>query len=335
MSENALEMESAPNGTVCMSHMADADGIISAALIREVFGGYTVLVNYREMLDTLNTVTANPDLKRLVICDIGLNHYTHDRFVDLLAYLRRRDVAVTYIDHHEIDPGIAERLENMDVELVNDPTECASVLVHERFKASLSEHSAFLAACAAITDYMDEAPIGSRLVQRFDRLFLMANASILAYNISGYQRENGSLLDIVSHLSMSKYPHDMQDGFDLARIEMEKAAFVMSRLRGNIMTMGNLGYAEADGTGAAGAVNFVLGLSGKNVGIAYRGNIYGQCTVSIRGTKACKSHLGRLTERIAGMTGGSGGGHALACGAIIPTENIINFISQLNANLDV
>ena len=43
--------------TLCISHMEDADGISSAALIKQAFGGDTVLVDYPGMMDALETLT--------------------------------------------------------------------------------------------------------------------------------------------------------------------------------------------------------------------------------------------------------------------------------------
>ena len=41
----------------------------------------------------------------------------------------------------------------------------------QRIQKKLNDHSAFIAACAAITDYMEDRPLGSKLLQIFDRQF--------------------------------------------------------------------------------------------------------------------------------------------------------------------
>ena len=38
---------------VCVSHREDADGISSAALIKQAFGGETILVDYPGMMDSM------------------------------------------------------------------------------------------------------------------------------------------------------------------------------------------------------------------------------------------------------------------------------------------
>ena len=320
--------------TVCLSHVADADGIVSAALAKEAFGSEAVLADYGNMIDTLAAVVSDNKLKRLFVCDLGLNHDNRDRFVELLSVARKNGVDIAYVDHHYIEPDTVEALEDIGVKIVNDTTECAAILFYMTYRERLSEHSMFLAVCASIADCTDGAPVASHLIQRFDRQFTMTNAVILTYNIKGYQRDRDVLMSIISDLSMSTYPHDIQDAFEHACMEAKRAAFVMSRVRNDIVTLSNLGYANVDGSSASEAANFVLGFSGKDVGIAYRTNVYGQCTVSMRGTKACKTNLGKLADRIAKMTGGAGGGHARSCGAMVPSVNIMNFIAQFNSNLD-
>ena len=54
--------------TICVSHMEDADGISSAALIKQAFGGDTILVDYPGMIDALETLRNDEKLKTLFIC---------------------------------------------------------------------------------------------------------------------------------------------------------------------------------------------------------------------------------------------------------------------------
>ena len=99
--------------------------------------------------------------------------------------------------------------------------------------------------------------------------------------------------------------------------------------------MKNFGHMEILDSGASGAVNFVLGLSGKDVGVAYKERVdHGIYAVSIRGSKDCKVHLGRIVNSLATELGGSGGGHDKACGAVIPKPKIKKFLREFNKKLD-
>jgi len=85
---------------LCVSHKEDADGISSAALIKQAFGGDTTLVDYPGMTDVLETLRNDEKLKVLFICDLGLNKQNTDSFVELLTELRKKRISITYIDHH-------------------------------------------------------------------------------------------------------------------------------------------------------------------------------------------------------------------------------------------
>ena len=322
---------------VCVSHQEDADGISSAALIKQAFGGDTILVDYPGIIDVLESLRNDEKLKKLFICDLGLNKQINDYFVDLLTELRKKRISVTYVDHHDIDPKVVTKLKQIKVKLIHDTSECASVLVYDTFKKKLPEHSTFIAACGAITDYMEHKPIASKLLQMYDRQFALVSATVLTYNIVGRnQKDPDRLLYLVDELSESKFPHEIPNTFEIAQIQVEKLAETMSKVRKSMKISKNLAYMEVLDSGASGAVNFVLGFSGKDVGIAYKERVdKGIYAVSVRGSASCKTHLGRLVSSVTGKIGGSGGGHARACGAVIPKDQMKNFLHEMDSHLTV
>ena len=319
---------------VCVSHEEDADGISSAALIKQAFGGTSILVDYPGMMDSMKPLESDQKLKELYVCDLGLNKKNEREFVDLLTTLRKRSVKVTYIDHHDLDKKIIKQLEEIKVRVIHDINECTTVQVYNAFKNKLNDHAAFVAACAAITDYMEDRPLGSELLQIFDRQFALISATVLTYNIVGHQNDPDYLLYLVDELSESKYPHEIPNSYEFAQIQVEKLASIISQVKKSMKVIKNLGYMEILDSGASGAVNFVLGLSGKEVGVAYKERVdYGIYAVSVRGSKKCKVHLGKLVNKLATEAGGSGGGHDKACGASVPKEKIKKFIKSLNESL--
>jgi len=320
---------------VCLSHKEDTDGISSAALIRQAFGGDTVLVDYPEQMETLEQIGNDEKLKTLFICDLGLSKKNQDQFVDILTNLRKRKVSITFIDHHDIDPKIIKQLEKIKVKMIHDVNECTTVQVYDQYKSKLSDNSAFIAACAAITDYMEDRPKGSKLLQIYDRQFALINATVLTYNIVGHQKDPDYLLYLVEELSESKYPHEIPNSFEFAQIQVAKLAEMIAKVKKGMKTTTNLGYMELMDSGASGAVNFVLGFSGKDVGVAYKERVnHGIYAVSIRGSKNCKVHLGKIINVLATDLGGSGGGHDKACGAVIPKSKIKTFIKEFNSKLN-
>ena len=319
---------------LCISHQEDADGISSAALIKQAFGSDTVLVDYPGMTDVLETLRNDEKLKTLFICDLGLNKQNSNYFVDLLTELRKKHISVTYIDHHNIDSKIITKLKKIKVKLIHDTSECASVLVYDTFKKKLPEHSIFIAACAAITDYMENRPIASKLLQIYDRQFALINATVLTYNIVGHQKDLDYLYYLVDELSESKFPHDIPNTFEFAQIQVGKLAKIISKVKASMKISKNLGHMEVLDSGASGAANFVLGFSGKDVAITYKERVdKGIYAVSVRGSQSCKTHLGKLVSAVASELGGSGGGHDRACGAVIPKGNIKKFLRKMNSQL--
>ncbi len=319
---------------ICLSHKEDADGISSAALIREAFGGDSVLVDYPGQMDALESIKNDEKLKTLFICDLGLSNKNQDDFVKILSELRKKKVSITYIDHHDLDKKILKQLEKIKVKLIHDTNECTTVQVYSAYKSKLSQHAPFVAACAAITDYMEDRPLGSKLLQNYDRQFALVNATVLTFNIVGHQKDPDYLLYLVEELADSKYPHELPNTFEFAQIQVGKLASMIGKVKKSMKMMKNLAYMEVLDSGASGAVNFVLGLSGKDVGVAYKERVdHGIYAVSVRGSKSCKIHLGRIVNPLATKLGGSGGGHDKACGAVIPKPKIKLFLKEFNAKI--
>ena len=202
--------------------MEDADGISSAALIREAFGGDTILVDYPGLMTSIEGLVNDEKLKALYICDLGLAKNNQDRFVEILSLLRKRRVSVTYIDHHDIDPEIVKKLEKVKVKMYHDINECTTVQVYDAYKKKLSDHASFVATCAAITDYMEDRPKGAKLLQIYDRQFALISATVLTYNIVGHQKDPDYLLYLVEMLSESKYPHEIPNTFEFAQIQVDR-----------------------------------------------------------------------------------------------------------------
>lgn len=325
----------ARNKIVCVSHKEDADGIGAASLIRQAFGGETRLVDYPGLMNELELLKNNDSLKTLYICDLGLSKTNQDQFIELLKVLRKKRVSITYIDHHDLDEKIKQKIRTLKVKLIHKIDECTTVQVYSAFKSKLTDHSAFLAACSAITDYMEDRPLGSKLLQKFDRQFTLLEATVLTFTIVSHQKDNEYLLYLVDELSESKYPHDIPNAFEFARIQAERISGVIQKVKQNMKKMKNLAYMEVTDSGASMVVNFVLGMSGKDVGVSYKlREDHGIYAVSIRGSRILKTHLGRIINPLATELGGSGGGHDKACGAVIPKDKIKIFLKKFNSKLN-
>jgi oligoribonuclease NrnB/cAMP/cGMP phosphodiesterase (DHH superfamily) len=319
---------------VCLSHKEDADGVSAASLVRRAFGGETKLVDYPGLMNELEALKNDEKLKTLFICDLGLSKSNQDQFIELLKTLRKNKVTITYIDHHDIEEPIKRKIKTLKVKLIHSINECTTVQVYNAFKSKLNDYGSFLAACAAVTDYMEDRPMGSAQLQRFDRQFVLLEATVLTFTITSHQKDPEFLLYLVDELSEAKYPHEIPNSFEFARTQAERISGVIQKVKDHMKKMKNLSYMEVTDSGASMAVNFVLGLSGKEVGVSYKlREEQGIYAVSVRGSKSCKIHLGRIVNQLATELGGSGGGHDKACGAVIPKEKMSIFLKKFNAKL--
>jgi single-stranded-DNA-specific exonuclease len=329
---------------VCFSHREDVDGLSSAALIKAAFKAKSViLVDYSNLISNLQKLIESLTLSssserlfdRVFICDLGLNKKNEKNFIDLLGKLISKGCKVTYIDHHDLNKEVAVALKRLGVVLVHSLEECTSILVYNKYKRKFKAHAAFFAAAGALTDYMENRPVASTIVSRFDRQFLMLQSTALSYMIAANQQNDEFLNQIVDTLSEMKYPHEIEGGFSIAEKYAKKVSEAVKSIEQSIIRMENLAYAKSTvELSASVIVNFVLGASEKPVAIVYKlREDINSFVISIRGSKDCKVHLGRLVNHIATEVGGSGGGHEKASGAVIPKEKLDEFIQLLDGHI--
>ena len=322
---------------VCISHKEDVDGICSATLVKSAFDiSEVILVDYANLISKLEKVVAMPEnIEQLFICDLGLSKKNEQKFVQLLEKMATAGTEVIYIDHHDISKDTVQVLKKIGVSLIHTIEECTSIQVYTKYKKKLPEHATFSAAMGAITDYMENKPLASAIVSRFDRQFLMLESTASSYMISANQHDDGFLAKIVETLAKTKYPHDIKGGFDIAEKYAKKVANAVESIQKYVVKLDNLAYTPSTiELSSSMVVNFVLGASGKPAAMVYKlKDDIESYVVSIRGSNSCKVHLGKLTNDIASELGGSGGGHARACGAVIPMDKLQEFIKALDSRI--
>lgn len=273
--------------------------------------------------------------KNLIICDLGLNKKNESAFVEILGEIVSSGYKVEYIDHHDVSEEIKEKLRKVGITLVHSTEECTTVQVYQRYKNRLNSYSSFYAAAGALTDYLEQRPVASMLVSRFDRHFLMLESTALSYMISSNQHDDRFLLKIVDTISKNRFPHDIEGGFMMAEKYAIRISEAVKSLEDSIVRKKKLAYVRNDlDLTASVIVNFVLGISGRPVALVYKPrDEINSFVISIRGSKECDAHLGRIVNEIAANFGGSGGGHDKASGAVIPKDHLVEFISELDRHI--
>ena len=323
--------------SICISHKEDVDGLVSAALLRNALKVKNVfLADYPNLLNVLDYAISicgkNNNFTRVFICDLGLNKKDQNVFMEKLQILISNNVQVIYIDHHYMEDTIKEKLQKMGVRLINNVEECTSVQVYYLCKKKLSSKFSFYASAAALTDYMESKPMASILVSKYDRTFLMLESCFLSYIISASQKNIDFLKYVSKSISVFKLPHEIQNGFFLVKQFSDKISNALNVIESQIIKLNNIAYLQHDLELASSMiVNFVLGLSGKQVGIAFKlkKNI-NSYVLSIRGSKDCSIHLGKLVNDLTSDLNGSGGGHDKACGAVVPQDKLEIFLQRFD-----
>jgi single-stranded-DNA-specific exonuclease len=326
--------------TACLSHKEDVDGISSAALIKAAFKtDHVVLVDYGNVISKLEKLAMfssdKEKIDRIFICDLGLSKKNEQRFSDIVGEIISNGSKVTYIDHHELNKDTATKLKKLGVTLIHSIEECTSVQIYSKYKGKLDSHAGFFAAAGALTDYMETKPRASAIMSKFDKQFLMLEATALSYMISANQNNNEFLSKIVDTLAEMKYPHEIDGGFSIAEKYCVRLAQAMNKIEASVVKFKNLACVHSNvDLSASTIVNSVLGLSGKPVAMVYKlKDDINSYVISIRASKDSKVHLGRLVNEIATQVGGSGGGHEKASGAVIPKDKLDQFINLLDRQI--
>jgi single-stranded-DNA-specific exonuclease len=323
--------------SICISHKEDVDGLVSAALLQNALKVKNIfLADYPSLLNVLDIVISicskNKNFSRVFICDLGLNKKNQDVFIEKLQVLISNNVQIVYIDHHYLEDQLKDTLKKIGVRLIHNIEECTSVQIYYLCKNKLNSKYSFYASAAALTDYMESKPMASILVSKYDRTFLMLESCFLSYIISSSQKNIDFLKYVSKSISTFKLPHEIKNGFYLVKQFSDKISNALDVIEPQIIKMNNIAYLRHDlDLASSMIVNFVLGLSGKQVGIAFKlkDNI-NSYVLSIRGSKDCTYHLGKIVNELTSDINGSGGGHDKACGAVIPEEKLELFLKKFD-----
>ena len=323
--------------SICISHKEDVDGLVSAALLQNALKVKNIfLADYPSLLNVLDIVISicskNKNFSRVFICDLGLNKKNQDVFIEKLQVLISNNVQIVYIDHHYLEDQLKDTLKKIGVRLIHNIEECTSVQIYYLCKSKLNSKYSFYASAAALTDYMESKPMASILVSKYDRTFLMLQSCFLSYIISSSQKNIDFLKYVSKSISIFKLPHEIKNGFYLVKQFSDKISNALDVIEPQIIKMNNIAYLRHDlDLASSMIVNFVLGLSGKQVGIAFKlkENI-NSYVLSIRGSKDCSYHLGKIVNELTSDLNGSGGGHDKACGAVIPEEKLDLFLKKFD-----
>ena len=315
----------------CISHIKDVDGVSSAALVLAARGGTFRLTDYDDLIKEIDSVPASAT--SVTICDLGTNASNFSEFVGRLAGLAKR-VPVTYIDHHYLAEEAKAQILETGVELRHDVRDCASMLTYLRYKDSLPEGGRLLALYGAVTDYMDGSASASRMMETFDRQFVLLECTMLAYALARKGRDYAYPEMLVKELALMKAPHSIDDVGKEALEQAEVVRLLAEEVRSKGTRLGRLAYMKTDESATGNVAKLLLGAFGVPVGVAYKEKAGGVAEFSLRSTSESKIHLGKEIGLIAQKHRGSGGGHEKAAGCSVPVSEAEGLLEDLETKLE-
>ena len=314
----------------CISHIKDVDGLGAAALASAATGGEVILSDYDDFVANLRKVPGDAD--RLVITDIGADSSDFPAYLDEVRRLAGH-AEVTHIDHHYMSEQRKRQVRKAGVRLVHDTKECASMLTYRTFRDALPDRARLIALCGAVTDYMDDSPMSKKLMEQADRPFVLLEASMLAYALSGKQAKGGFPETVVEELSKMKHPHEIAGVPEAAVEQLEREAKLGEKVKAQGTRRGGMAYMVTTQYSTGNVAKLLIGAFEVPVGVAMKEKQEGWYEVSLRSTSECRVHLGRAISKIAAQLGGSGGGHRKAAGCRIPVSRADEMLDGLAKKL--
>ena len=203
---------------VCVTHRKDVDGLASAAILKKVKSAKVILSDYEEIVDQLRNIR---NVKELFVCDLGTNEKIFDEFLTELSRISITSL-VTYVDHHPIKDEMLKKISEAGIEVIHSTGECTSVLLYLKFKEKLPKAAALLASYGAVTDFRDAQPIARRIIEAYDRQFILLEATMLSYAISYRGRDTKFLLKVVESLADMRYPHEIVNVLRYSRLQASR-----------------------------------------------------------------------------------------------------------------
>jgi oligoribonuclease NrnB/cAMP/cGMP phosphodiesterase (DHH superfamily) len=313
--------------SICISHSKDVDGLICAALLKNLMELSIKLISYDKMEEELKNV--EPPTERLFICDLGIKEGLYKEIERITNFAK-----VTIIDHHPISKAMVKKLELYGGTLVHSTLDCASVLLFDHFKTKLGRNAFRLAVYAAISDQFEDGPIASNLLDKIDKQFSQHEALILTHSLNFNQTFKFRLF-LVEELSKYSIPHKIKGTIEAAINFLENTVKLLKTLPRIATKHERIAYTEGLPNMSNGVLaSLLIETLDVDVGICFRRGKNDLMNFSIRGRRGLKIHLGEITNVLATRYGGFGGGHKSACGASIPILNYLEFIKDLEIELE-
>ena len=314
----------------CVSHSADADGLISAFFIRErerLRGNEAkvVFANYGNYLDKIREAQG----KFLYVSDLGVDPENEGAFKRALLGKLSEGFEVTYIDHHPDSEILLQDLKKEGVAVVHSLNDCAAVLTYNAFSSDLPKSYSLFAAYAAIGDHAEKGDIASKIMTNTDTILAYFEASVLSMAVGEDDDIKYGLLDF---MRTSPLIHLYPNVLDRALHQLQKIqSFLNQKIQ--VISGKNHKWAAAEVDFFTGrAASIMIQTMEIDVAIAYKLDV-GEYQISLRRSNNSEVDLGLIANEAARAAMGSGGGHKQASGARVPLRYLDKFLEEVSNKL--
>jgi RecJ-like exonuclease len=304
-------------------HGDDVDGLTCGAFIKRVKGGEFYLANYDNLENALKKVW--PPVDTLYICDLNIRDSLVTELLRIVEFAN-----INIIDHHQMSSVLMDKLVEMGVSIILDTSDCAAVLVYDKFKESLGHEATRLAAYAAISDMFEDGPLAEAILRKMDHKFVQHEAQLLTHALSNDQTIEFKRI-VMDELCKYIYPHRIEGVVEKAIQCLEDMTRTKEIIPEKSEVIGRVAIMEAVGDNSTGGVsNLLIDTLGVDVGISFKANEE-YYNLSLRGEKELDEHLGDISKELGLKYDGFGGGHQRASGVKIPKENLKPLLDELVA----
>jgi len=304
----------------CLSHRDDADGLASAALVRCATRCRFALAGYEDLEKVLAGAPRGMDW--VIVTDLGLGENQQ-----VIPGLRAIAERILYVDHHPLSQRTRSALRRARAIICHSIEECTSVLVWDSFRKQLPEEAINLAAYGALTD----PPVSGRLTRE---VLLKTSwnkdayeAHLLALALSSHRCTKVLREETVKKLAALQLPHQIPAIRRIADQQAAGMARIQKQLYSQAEVRGRVAIARAGRLALGTSAELLLGVPKVDASLVHHTiGSQSHTRVSVRGTGEHRQHLGKVMQRLARKVGGSGGGHAIAAGAVVPTSRFREFL---------
>lgn len=321
--------------SVCLSHKEDPDGIISATLIKQLFNSDVFLTDYGNLIDTLQSIIKNRNFKQIFICDLALRLSYVEEFFKLLSVIKQNGAKIWFIDHHILPNELKKKFEELDVILLHLETDCTSAIIYDNFKDRMKKNSELLAACACITDGMENGEIAQKIIKNNERMFTLLNSALIWYGVRQNQNSIKELQRIIDSLGSGKSPFEIITKIDDFRSLLLDESKFNENISNNTKNFKNFDCLQIHNGKLSNFSTRLLARSEKSICLVHKDFASGSAQeLVIVSSKNTDKNLGLITNLLASKLDGSGGGDPQKSAAVIPTKNFAIFLNSLDSELE-